>query len=212
MGATNFYMQESLNKSNEEYYGVGTFVLEIVKVIILAVIIIVPIRIFLFQPFLVQGASMEPTFENSEYLIVNELGHKKTEADFGDKNLFTVNPFEDIKRQTVIVFRYPKDRTQFFIKRVIGLPGEKVQIQDGKITIYNSEYPDGFQLDESNYLASSVKTSGNLVTTLKDDEYFVMGDNRSASSDSRVWGPIQKSDVIGTVVVRAWPLNRMNIF
>ena len=121
------------NNNNEGYYGVGAFILEIMKVIILAVIIIVPVRIFLFQPFLVQGASMEPTFENREYLIINELGHKKTEANFGDKNIFTINPFENLDRQTVIVFHYPKDRSQFFIKRVIGLPGEKIEIKNGNV-------------------------------------------------------------------------------
>lgn len=208
-------MAENIKNSEnreEEYYGVGAFVLEIMKVVILAVIIIVPIRIFLFQPFLVQGASMEPTFENSEYLIVNELGHKKTEANFGDKNIFTVNPFENLPRHEVIVFRYPKDRTQFFIKRVIGLPGEKIEIKEGVVTVYNPEHPDGFQLDESSYLSSSVKTKGSLISNLKDDEYFVMGDNRSASSDSRIWGPINKADVIGTVIVRAWPLNKLDIF
>jgi signal peptidase I len=200
-------------EDNEEgYYGVGAFIFEMIKVIILAVIIIVPVRIFLFQPFLVQGASMEPTFENSEYLIVNELGYKKTEADFGDKNVFTIDSFKDISRQAVIVFHYPKDRSQFFIKRIIGLPDEKIEIRDGKIVIYNSEHPDGFQLDESTYLASSVKTKGDLTLTLKADEYFVMGDNRPASSDSRAWGPIKKSDVVGNVMLRAWPLNRMNIF
>jgi len=203
---------KNVENNNEEYYGVGAFVLEIMKVVILAVLIIVPIRVFLFQPFLVQGASMEPNFENSEYLIVNELGYKKTEADLGNKNIFTLNTFKDISRQTVLVFRYPKDRTQFFIKRVIGLPGEKVEVQNGAVTIYNSENPNGFQLDESAYLSSNVKTKGSLSITLKDDEYFVLGDNRGASSDSRVWGPIQKSDVIGTVAIRAWPLNRINVF
>jgi len=200
-------------ENNEEgYYGVGAFVLEMIKVVILAVVIIVPVKAFLFQPFLVSGASMEPTFENSEYLIVNELGYNKVAPNFGDKNIFTINPFKDINRQTVIVFHYPKDPSQFFIKRVIGLPDEKIQIQDGKVTIYNAEYPNGFQLDETGYLSSLVKTKGDLTLTLRDDEYFVMGDNRSASSDSRAWGPIKKTDVVGSVLVRAWPLNRMNVF
>lgn len=203
---------EKFENNDESYYGVGSFILEMIKVVILAVVIIVPVKAFLFQPFLVSGASMEPTFENSEYLIVNELGYNKVAPNFGDKNIFTINPFKDISRQTVIVFHYPKDRSQFFIKRVIGLPGEKIQIQDGKVVVYNSEYPEGFQLDESTYLSSMVKTKGDLTLVLRDDEYFVLGDNRSASSDSRIWGPIKKTDVVGNVLVRAWPLNKMNIF
>lgn len=204
--------KETTEEINEKYYGVGGFIMEIVKVFLLAFIIIYPVRVFLFQPFFVQGASMEPTFENSEYLIINELGYKKTVASVGDTTLFTVEPFKEIERQTVIVFRYPKNITQFFIKRIIGLPGEKIQIKNGVVTIFNKENPTGFNLDESAYLSANVKTTGDLVMSLKDDEYFVMGDNRSFSSDSRTWGPVREADVIGKVLVRAWPLNRLNAF
>lgn len=174
--------------------------------------IIVPIRAFLFQPFFVQGASMEPSFENNQYLIVNEFGYKKTVVDIGGKKIFTVDPFKDLKRQQIIVFRYPKDTTKFFIKRIIGLPGEKIEIKDGKVKIYNQENLDGFILDESAYLSSNIKMSENLNMTLKNDAYFVMGDNRLFSSDSRVWGPVSKDDVIGSVLLRAWPLNKISIF
>lgn len=197
---------------DEKYYGVGGFILEIIKVFFLAFIIIFPVRVFLFQPFFVQGASMEPNFENNQYLIVNEFGYKKTVADIGGTTLFTVNPFKEIQRQTVIVFRYPKNPTQFFIKRVIGLPGEKIQIKDGKVTIFNSENPDGKVLDESAYLSSKVVTNGDMVINLKKDEYFVMGDNRMFSSDSRSWGPLPEEDVIGRVLLRAWPLNQLSVF
>lgn len=193
------------------YYGIGEFILEIIKVFVLALVIIIPIRVFLFQPFFVQGASMEPNFENSEYLIVNELGYKETDIKIGSQNIFDVKPFKEISRQTVIVFRYPKNPSQYFIKRVIGLPGEKLEIKDGKVIIYNSENPNGFVLDESAYLSNFVKTNGNGVYVLKNNEYFVMGDNRMFSSDSRSWGPIQKSDVIGKVLFRAWPVNKAGI-
>lgn len=200
------------NFQNEQYYGVGGFILEIIKIFILALMIIIPIRAFLFQPFFVQGASMEPSFENNQYLIVNEFGYKKTVVDIGGKNFFTVDPFKDLKRQQIIVFRYPKDTTKFFIKRIIGLPGEKIEIKDGKVKIYNQENLDGFILDESAYLSSNIKMSENLNMTLKNDAYFVMGDNRLFSSDSRVWGPVSKDDVIGSVLLRAWPLNKISIF
>jgi len=206
---------EVKNEYNESYYGVGGFILEIIKIFILAFIIIAPIRVFLFQPFFVKGASMEPNFEDNQYLIINELGYKKTSVGFGDREIFSINPSKDLKRETVVVFRYPKDRKQFFIKRVIGLPGEKVDIKEGKVKIYNSENPDGFILEEKEYLSSSVQTSvsgGNFVINLKDDEYFVMGDNRRFSSDSRSWGPVSKSDIIGTVLFRAWPPSEIKVF
>ncbi|MFA6047548.1 MAG: signal peptidase I [Parcubacteria group bacterium] len=196
----------------ERYAGVGSFVLEIIKIVILAFVIIVPIRVFLFQPFFVQGASMEPNFENGEYLIINELGYKRTSLDISNANLFTVKPWKEVARQEPVVFRYPLDPSKFFIKRVIGLPGEKIEIKNSQITIYNDSHPDGFVLDESAYLASSVKTSSETTISLKSDEYFVMGDNRPYSSDSRSWGPVPERDIIGKVAVRAWPLNRMSSF
>jgi signal peptidase I len=196
----------------ERYSGVGNFILEIIKIVALAFIIIVPIRMFLFQPFFVQGASMEPNFENGEYLIINELGYKKTNLTIAGTSIFTVSPFKEVIRQDPIVFRYPLDPSKFFIKRVIGLPGEKVEIKNSRVIIYNNSHPEGFVLDESAYLASTVKTSPDMVITLKSDEYLVMGDNRPFSSDSRAWGPIREKDVIGKVTVRAWPLNRISTF
>lgn len=201
-----------LNNGEKEFYGVGSFIFEIIKVVVLAFLIIVPIRVFLFQPFFVQGASMEPTFENNEYLIVNEFGYKKTPVNIGSENIFTVSPFKNLERKDVIVFRYPKNRSQFFIKRIIGLPGEKIELKEGRITVYNNDFSEGFVLDESDYLDESVKTLGSVSMVLKEDEYFVMGDNRMFSSDSRSWGPIKKSDVIGKILLRAWPLTRIDFF
>jgi len=135
--------QPSQKENMERYYGVGSFILEIIKIIVLAFVIIVPIRIFLFQPFFVQGASMEPNFEDGQYLIVNELGYKETELGLGNQSLYTVKPFKELNRQEVVVFRYPLDPSKFFIKRVIGLPGEKVEIKNNQVTIYNKIIPMG---------------------------------------------------------------------
>lgn len=203
---------EGLEQVEERYYGARSFILEVVKIFILALVIIIPIRVFLFQPFFVQGASMEPTFENNEYLIVNEFGYKKTEANFYGQHIFTLNPFKKLERQSVVIFRYPRNRSQYFIKRVIGLPGEKVEIKEGRVIIYNLENPDGFILDESQYLSASVKTQGDRAMALKEDEYFVMGDNRMFSSDSRAWGPVNEADIIGKTLFRAWPLDRITLF
>jgi signal peptidase I len=208
-------MEEIDDIEMKKYYGIGGFLLEIIKVVILAFVIIVPIRVFLFQPFFVQGASMEPNFEDSNYLIVNELGYKKTSFDLNGKNVFTLAPYKKLERSEVVVFKYPKNPSQFFIKRIIGLPGEKVEIKNGQIIIYNSDNPDGKFLDESAYLSKNVKTTTALedfIITLKDDEYFVMGDNRMYSSDSRVWGPVPNSDITGRVILRAWPLNDIAVY
>ena len=207
-------MEEKKQQKNvkDVYQGVGSFVIEIVKIFLLAFLIIVPIRIFLLQPFFVQGASMEPNFEDNEYLIITELGYKQTEVKIGSNKIFKVNSFKDIERQTVLVFRYPNDRNKYFIKRVIGLPNERVEIKNGVVKIYNRENPNGFILDESAYLAKTVETMGDLSMQLNEDQYFVMGDNRRFSSDSRAWGPISKADVIGKVLLRAWPVNNLEIF
>lgn len=196
----------------EIYYGVGSFLWEVVKVFFWAVVIILPIRIFLFQPFFVQGASMEPNFKDGDYLIINELGYKITDSvDLIGTHIFTVGSFREFSRGDVAVFRFPKDPKQFFIKRIIGLPGEKVKVENGKVTIYNKEHPEGFVLDEKAYLSTNLLTNNQVVTELSDQEYFVLGDNRTASHDSRAWGPLPKKFVIGKVLIRAWPLNKAEI-
>lgn len=194
-----------------EEYGFKGVIWEIVKMVFWVVVIIVPIRVFLIQPFFVQGASMEPNFEDKQYLIVNELGYKTTNVGSESNSLFTVKPFKELKRGDVVVFRYPKNPSIFYIKRIVGLPGEKIEISNDKVKIFNSENPDGFVLDESQYLSSSVMTSGETNLTLG-EEYFVMGDNRQYSSDSRSWGPVPEVDVMGKVVLRAWPISKASLF
>lgn len=195
----------------KEYQGVGGFLLELIKILALALIIIVPIRIFLFQPFFVEGISMEPNFEDGEYLIVNELGYKKTNFTVGGLNLFTVKNFREFERGDVVVFRYPKSPNKFFIKRVIGVPGEKVQVKGGNVYIFNKENPQGFVLDEKEYLSSRVVTDGDVTLSVEKGEMFVLGDNRDASSDSRIWGLVGEDDVIGKVALRAWPVNKFSL-
>ncbi|KKP80226.1 MAG: signal peptidase I [Candidatus Moranbacteria bacterium RIFOXYA12_FULL_35_19] len=194
-------------EADYSYQGVGEFILEIIKIIALAFIIIVPIRVFLFQPFFVQGASMEPNFEDGQYLIINEFGFKET-----DLKIINVESFKNLERQQAVVFRYPMDPKKFFIKRIIGLPGEKIQIKNSEITIFNESHPLGFVLDEKEYIPSNVRTKGDSVVSLKDDQYFVLGDNRAFSSDSRIWGPVPKEDIIGEVLLRAWPLDKISVY
>lgn len=201
----------AVDKTEQLYYGVGNFLWEVVKVFFWALVIIMPIRIFLFQPFFVQGASMEPNFDDGDYLIVNELGYKKTTIGTGFVDFFTVTPFKELERGDIVVFKYPKNPQQYFIKRIIALPGEKIQISGGKVIIFNSQHSEGLALDES-YLPEGLETTPEIARTLSDSEYFVMGDNRKASHDSRAWGPLPKDMVIGKVLLRAWPVNKANIF
>ena len=198
--------EENYNESNTEEYGLKGVIWEIVKMVFWVVVIIVPIRVFLIQPFFVQGASMEPNFEDREYLIVNELGYKTTNVGFS-----IVKPFKELQRGDVVVFRYPINPKIFYIKRIIGLPGEKIEISGGQVRILNSENPNGFALEESEYLPASEETAGETSLTLG-NEYFVLGDNRKYSSDSRSWGPVPGEDVMGKVILRAWPLSKATIF
>ena len=168
-----------------------SLVWEIVKIVIIALVIVVPIRYFLFQPFFVKGQSMEPSFENGDYLIIDEISYQ----------------FRNPQRGEVVVFKYPHDPSQRYIKRIIGLPGETVEIKDGKVVIYNQS---GEQiLEEAEYLNSSVYTPGDTSLTLGEEEYFVLGDNRVASLDSRRWGPLSENEIIGQVFLRAWPFTAL---
>ncbi|MGB4833482.1 MAG: signal peptidase I [Candidatus Moraniibacteriota bacterium] len=194
---------------DEEYLSTSALLLEMVKILVLAAVVIIPIRAFLFQPFFVQGSSMEPNFDDGEYLVISEFGLKHTKIPL--VNIET-NPFRDLSRQEPIVFRFPRDPSQFFIKRVIGLPGETVEIKNGRVYIYNHVHPDGYALDESAYLDAAVKTSDLGATKVADNEYFVMGDNRAFSYDSRVFGPIKKTAVIGRVLLRAWPVSELTLY
>ena len=163
------------------------FIWEITKIVIIALLIVVPIRTFLFQPFFVRGESMTPAFENGDYLIIDQLSHR----------------FQNPQRGEVIVFKYPFNSSQRYIKRIIGLPGETVEIKDGRVMIANQKEP--YVLDESDYLPLDISTSGEILTSLAEDEYFVLGDNRYASADSRRWGSLTRKDIIGRVFLRAWP-------
>ncbi len=168
---------------------------EVIKIVALTLIIIIPIRLWVIQPFFVSGASMEPSFDNGDYLIIDEISYRFRQPQRGD----------------VIVFKFPEDQRQYYIKRIIGLPGEKVEIQDGQVFIYNSENPNGFLLDQSGYSLIGY-TFGNIRVQLGEDQYFVMGDNRSSSSDSRRWGPVKSDLIIGKVIVRALPVSKFQTY
>jgi signal peptidase I len=168
-----------------------SFILEVAKIVIIALAIVMPIRYFLFQPFIVRGQSMEPNFSDGDYLIIDELSYR----------------LRDPQRGEIIVFRSPTNPSSRYIKRIIGLPGETVKVKGGQITIYIDD--SSVALDED-YLPGNLETSGDLQISLSPDQYFVLGDNRSASYDSRKFGPLIEGNIIGRVYFRAWPFSDLD--
>lgn len=164
------------------------FFSEIIRIGLLVLLIVLPIRLFIAQPFIVSGASMEPTFDSGDYLIIDQLSYR----------------FEKPERKSVVVFRYPDDPDKFFIKRVIGLPGETVKIDGSTVTIINDKHPNGMTLSEP-YVAPENTDGSNLTVTLGDNEYFVLGDNRDSSSDSRTWGTLPDRYLIGRAFLQLLP-------
>lgn len=172
----------------------SSFIGEIVNFALIALLIVLPIRMFIAQPFIVSGASMETTFESGEYLIVDQLSYR----------------FEEPMRGDVIIFRYPKDPSKFFIKRIIGIPGDTIDIQGNVVKLTNAEHPEGITLDEPYIRAMAPNTT--LTETLGEEEYFVMGDNRNASSDSRMWGVLGRDKIVGKAFLRLYPLSHADVF
>lgn len=166
---------------------------EILRFALIALVIVLPIRWYVAQPFIVSGASMEDTFHNNEYLIVDQVTYR----------------FEEPERGDVIIFKYPRDHSKYFIKRIIGLPGETVVVEGSSVTIKNTDDPDGFTLDESYAELGSARFDQTI--TLGEEEYFVMGDNRDHSSDSRTWGVLKKEEIVGRALLRLLPPGRADI-
>ena len=170
-------------------------ILEIVEITAVALAAVFLIRSYIVQPFLVSGSSMVPNFSDGDYLLIDEVTYR----------------FRAPERGEVVVFRYPKNESVYFIKRIIGLPGEKVEVKNNKVTVFNNTNEDGLVLDER-YLPENLATLGNAEFTVPADSYFVLGDNRDYSFDSRNWGTLPRADVIGLVQFRLWPPASMKVF
>lgn len=178
---------------------IGSFFLDIIETVVVALSIFLIIYLFVMQPHQVNGLSMYPSFDDGEYLLTDKVSYKMHEPQRGD----------------VVVFRAP-EATQCpegtgcdFIKRIIGLPGETVIVKDNQLFI------NGERLTES-YLSAEVITRAGTYTAngpivVPQDSYFVVGDNRNHSSDSRTWGPVPANNILGKVFFRYWPLNKMGI-
>jgi signal peptidase I len=166
---------------------------ELVRFALIALIIVIPIRLFVAEPFIVSGSSMVPTFKNGDYLIVDKISY-----ELGTPG-----------RDDVVVFRYPGDTTKFFIKRIIGLPGETVDIKGNDVTITNVAHPNGFKLDQP-FVQNIANNDTHFVLT--GDQYFVMGDNRPESSDSRYWGAVSRNLLVGKVFFRLLPVTNIDMW
>jgi signal peptidase I len=167
---------------------------EFARFAIVVIMIVGVVRAFVAQPFIVSGASMVPTFQNSNYLIIDELSYR----------------FSEPKRGDVIIFHPPRDPSVYYIKRVIGLPGDTVSISHGEVTIVDASHPDGFKLSEP-YITKDFEGDFSKTPVLP-DQYFVMGDNRPASFDSRGWGLLPRKNITGRALLRLFPLNKVALF
>ena len=163
--------------------------LDFVKYIVIAILIVIPVRMFIAQPFIVSGESMYSTFLDGDYLIIDEISYHLGSPHRGD----------------VIVFKYPLDPKRFFIKRIIGLPNEEIVVKEGIINIKNSE---GDFILEEPYLKQEFKDSFQFKTGAQ--EYFVLGDNRARSSDSRFWGALPEKLITGRAFVRLLPIQNIS--
>lgn len=162
---------------------------EVSEVILISIVTVLIIRTFLVQPFLVSGASMEPNFSDGNYLLVDEITYR----------------FREPQRGEVVVFKSPQNKSVFFIKRIVALPGEQVTVKNNKV------YINGEPLNEE-YLASNIRTAGLVEDTLGKNEYLVFGDNRYNSFDSRNWGPLKRDRIIGLARLRLFPFSDFEIF
>lgn len=170
--------------------------MEFLEAALISVGIVFVLRTFIAEPFMVNGSSMTPSFHDGDYLFVDRISYSLRSPERGE----------------VVVFHYPKGEANYFlIKRIIGLPHERVVVNRGKVTIFNSKNPEGFVPDE-NYVIENLPTSGAADVVLKDGEYFVMGDNRPVSYDSRSWGVLKKDEIVGMARLRIWPPKSMMVF
>lgn len=167
---------------------------ELLKFIFVALIIVIPVRLFIAQPFIVSGHSMDPTFNDKQYLIVDEFSYH----------------FKKPSRGEVIVFRPPQDTSKYYIKRIVGLPNETLVLEGSSVVVKNTDHPEGFALSEP--YVKNISLDQRRVVTLGADEYFVMGDNRRASSDSRSWGPLPGKLITGRTFLRILPLDTFGVY
>ena len=183
---------------------------EAVEAVALALVVFLFLQISVSN-FKVDGSSMQPTVEHGQYLLINKLVYFQVDtgrlarvipfwSEEEPEGHFAIHP---PNRGEVIVFRFPRDPEKDFVKRVLGLPGEEVQVRNGMV------YIDGVLLEEP-YLAERDR-SNDGPTLLKEREYYVIGDNRRNSRDSRTWGPVPEENIRGKVWLVYWPFSQVQL-
>ena len=183
---------------DEEKHPFWGYFVDIIETIVVAAAIFVVVYLFLLQPHQVRGASMEPNLSNGQYILTDKISYR----------------FDKPRRGDIIVFKAPVDENYDYIKRIVGLPGESIKIKDGKIIIKNPEHPKGFVLEEP-YKINGSDQPGTLLEDKKEfkvseDNYFVLGDNRNQSFDSREWGELSRKNIIGKTWLRYWPISKLS--
>lgn len=188
---------EKIEDPLNEKFSFFEFIWDLLKTAIIVVVVAFAVKFFLLQPYIVDGNSMLPNFENEECLLVEKVSYR----------------FKSPKRGDVIVFHPPGQNSINYIKRIVGLPNERIEILENKIKIYNDKYPDGIFLDESyipsSYLTVSEKSDG--LYTVGNNEYFVLGDNREHSSDSREWGNLPETNILGKAWLEIFPFKNFDL-
>lgn len=178
----------------------GAFFMDTLEIIVLALAMFALIYLFLAQPHRVQGDSMLPNFHSGEYVLTDKVGYH----------------FREPERGEVVIFKYPGNEKIDYIKRLIGLPGERLKIENGNVIICNNLHPDCFVLEE-NYLKPGMKTAAKkaiaegVEVIIPEGNYIALGDNRGASSDSREWGFVPEKNIIGRAWFRYWPLPALSL-
>jgi len=178
---------------------IWSVIVDIIETVVVAAAIFVVVYLFLLQPHQVKGASMEPAFHDSEYILTDKISYR----------------FNEPKRGDVVIFKSPTNQDVDFIKRIIALPGEKIEIKNRSIVIYNSENPDGFTLSEPYEKIEPISGGSYIpdgkIVEVPSENYIVFGDNRTHSFDSREWGPVPKNSIIGKAWLRYWPIKKLSI-
>jgi len=191
MNKESFDDEENFQKESYKQSRGQSFFSEVLKFTLIAIFVVLPIRFFIAEPFIVSGASMEPSFETGDYLIIDKISYRFHEPERGD----------------VIVLKYPLDKSRFFIKRIVGLPGEAINIVNGEVFVIKDGVEE--KINEP-YVRATVIES--LKLDLGEDEYFVMGDNRPVSLDSRSWGILKKELIKGKPFIRLLPITKIGTY
>lgn len=182
----------------EEKSSFWSTLVDIIETVVVAAAIFVVVYLFLLQPHQVRGASMEPNFYDGEYILTDKISYR----------------FSDPKRGDVVIFKAPTNPDVDFIKRIIALPGEKIEIINNNIKIYNESNPQGFTLSEPYKIMEPIAGGSFIregkIVEVPADRYIVFGDNRTHSFDSREWGAVEKKSIIGKAWLRYWPVSRFS--